>query len=305
MPELKIVSPKGLGWGTLKQITVEKIKRHIEEQLAPIKAQLNKLEADHDSLEKTFYKTERRLDSRDMASQKNIDILRERNEDLKKEAEKLSSGLLATENLANRAVKGVEENLRAIGKSIETRNQKLVELEAGVKVYVNNSVGPLYAQGKTINAKVDDMVKQLVKFPILLSEFKKETFKKQKEYSDQLSDFSNTIVGVQAKQSQAINDLNNISADFSNHVGDFKSQVKSVEKLRGDYDHYLEQHKQVHSKQDADFKNSKMMLNKHVANFDNHIIDYSMHRKSKAVKRAEAQATLKRGAFARFFRLRG
>lgn len=301
MAEAKKYSSKGPGWGMLKQVSIESMKTYVNEQLAPIKVQIAKIESDYDSLEKTLKQTEHKLDSRDMASQKRIDIIRERNEDLYKEAEKLKSGLTQTEALAKRAVKGVEENIRAIGKSIETRDHKLTQLEASLKAFVTEKTGPLYVQGRTINAKVDEMVTEISKYPVLLEDFKKEVYAKQKGFLAKLSDFGNTIIGVKAKQSETVNTMNKISADFSNHVGDFKSQVKSVEKIKGDFDHYVEQHRQVHSKQDADFANTKMVLNQHMANFDNHIVDYSLHKKPKEKKKAEAKKTLTRGHFATLF----
>jgi hypothetical protein len=113
-----------------------------------------------------------------------------------------------------------------------------------------------------------------------------------------MTNFNNSIESHNGRISKGANDLNKLSADFSNHVGDFKSQVKSLEQHVEDFNEYKNVHQKVHSKQDADFKDLTSQLDSFMLDFQNHTTDYTLHKKPWDVRKKEAQADLaKRGLY--------
>lgn len=301
--KLKSSSPFGfMPPGHIKDMVLEELKDHFQAQIRPLKDLVKKLKDDYSDLEESLKKAEKRLDSRDNESQRKIDIVREHNNDLKVEASRLDAYLKATDKVAAQAVKGTKENLRRINMNVVERDAKIQALRTQMFAYADSKTAPLYASVQTIKAKIESVSNQVSQYPVILEEFKNKASKRRAEVDAQMLDFNNSSKAQDSRISEAANKLNEISADFTNHTGDFKSHVSSVTKLKGDFDTYVNKHIQAHSKGDAEFANTKIQVASNAADFKNHTTDYSMHKKPKDVKVEAAKRSLTKGHFNRLFK---
>ena len=94
-----------------------------------------------------------------------------------------------------------------------------------------------------------------------------------------MADFSNDLTRHEQMITTNLNSYNKISADFSNHVEDFRSQVASVESHVADF----QETKQSLKATQADFQNHMAVYSKESADFDpnrfgGHLLDKTVYR---------------------------
>ena len=299
--ELEERENRGVAWGRMSPDWIRAAKMWVSNQVDPMKVRLDKIENRLFSLDNALRSVEKRLDSTDMRSQQIIDRIDAEKAQLsttivgvRKLIDQVSADVKVVNNLANKNSTGIE----SVSASIEVSANELKDLSGkvqGIKSRVETGLATLSNRANEVNQRITSLNETVSKNYAIHDAFKKEVLKRNAYVDQQISNFTNEIEGHASKITKNVNDLNQLSADFSNHVGDYKTHVKSVESFEADFKSYQNAHKQVHAKQDADFANTKVLLNKSIADFKDHTIDYSLHKKPVKIRMAEFRTKSKKG----------
>lgn len=299
--QLKERQDQGIGQGNMKPEWIVAVKKWVSQQVDPMKIRLDKIENRLFSLDNALRKVEKRLDSQDMRSQSIIDKIDAEKAavnstivGVRKLIEQVKADVKVVSNLANSNKTGIE----SVSASIEVSSNELKDLSGKtqeLKSRITVGLTNVNNMANQINQRVTMLNDSVSKNFAIHNAFKEEVLKRNAYVDQQISNFTNEMESYASKITKNVNDLNQLSTDFSNHVGDYKTHVKSVETFNADFRSYQNAHRQVHAKQDADFANTKVLLNKSIADFNDHIIDYSLHKKPIKRRIAELSSKSKKG----------
>lgn len=313
MPRVKIAKQMmddggGLGFfppGHAMEIMDDKlqaIREWTKGQMSPIVKRVTSIEKEISALQVALKKTEKRLNSQDMKSQNIIDKIEYHALDVLKKNDLLKSMMQDTSKKLSDLEKVVSVNKSGILNVTSKLDVKEKELRAFtldkvsvVEKKLKQSVEKCLVKNMELTVEVSDLTKEVKRWPGIHNAFSAEYGAFVKRQEDRNENFTNDIEGANKSVGVAVNRLNALSADFSNHVGDMVSQVASFKKNDADFNSYRNSHKQVHSKQDADFANEKLRLNKSQADFKEHTKDYGLHKIPKSMQKKrvkERQALL-------------
>jgi hypothetical protein len=129
----------------------------------------------------------------------------------------------------------------------------------------------LNQKNSMLNNLVLQLREELRRSPVVHIEFINQYKKFIEDQARKNEDFNNDITELKRNAGESVNVLNKLSADFSNHVGDMRSQVQSFAESQSDFN--FDQNRRVKAIVN-EFYNYKVAKGEHDADFKERILAY-------------------------------
>lgn len=256
-----------------------------------------KSEGEITALQKALKTVEGRLDSHDMRSsnildrisamamdtQRSIDALKSSLESVQKNQQNLQKSVTANQT----GILNVSRRIDVTRKEVEAFAVEKVEV---AKSKLQTSIKECFVRNDKLSADLANLSASVKQYKGIHDQFVSEYNQFVKRKSAESEDFRNRLDTNIKDTGLAVNKLNAISADFSNHVGDMRSQVASLKQTDADFTEKFNQHTKVFDKCKADFESHVVLADQRNADFQEHVIDYNLHNVPKEIKEQRAKA---------------
>jgi len=266
---------------------------YVNQKLAPVVSRLSKVETEMAALGEAIKKVEKQLVSTDMKSQRVLDRIEYARLDIMGQHQAIT-------NEVKNALKSIN-NMKAAAKAKRSGVIRLGNSSLGVKASdfdsdtasrtINNDdeyrkymsiqsmmfrrrMEGISKRNNQMTQNISDLTMQVNQWPQLKNSFKSQYSVFTNIRDEEVQNFSNDRTS-KVDTGEAVNSLNSYSKDFSNHVGDMKSQVSSLDWTDCDFNSNDNLHIRQLPWDDVDFANEKLSLDKDMADFKDIQINFS------------------------------
>lgn len=261
----------------------QSVNAYVNSRLMPIMQRLSKVEAEMTALGVAIKKVENSLDSTDMRAQNELDKLDYLRLDIISQHDSIRNDVERAIQAANNLSKAMKAKRSGVAFSSSEIATHANEFSNDITSddYINSQKRILNDSFHTINAKNNSMSNNLSAMTTKVSGWGKLKVAFKQQYSsffnrrrEESKNFSNGV-NSNIDTGRSVNELNILSADFSNHVGDMRSQVHSCDQDLSDFNSDDNHHRVVLPWSDVNFANEKLYLQKDHADFKDIQINYN------------------------------